>query len=271
MKLRHASFPFVMALLTFLGSAFLLLPLVVIVVSSFGEDTYLRFPPRGFTLDWYKELLELGDFVGPLWVSIQLGVAVAVTSAICGAMAAYALSRSLTLFKASVESALLAPVLLPTLIIGLALLVLFNRLNVTNAWLTLFFGHVVVTLPFVLQTTSSTLATLSPRLELAGMSLGARPLAVLTTIVAPLAMPGIIAGGIIAFALSFDEFVVSVLLAQGPVTPFPVQLFQYMRFSVSPVLAAMSTLLIVATSVIILAFHKIVGLETLFGAPRWRR
>lgn len=267
---RGSSFPLVMGVLTALGAGFLLLPLVVIVASSFGKDTYLRFPPRGFTLNWYADLLSLTEFAGPLWVSARLGVGVALSSAIGGAMAAYALNRSFPRLRASIENALLAPVLLPTLIIGLALLILFNRLNVTNAWFMLFFGHVVVTLPFVLQTTSSTLATLSPRLEHAAMSLGARPFAVLTRIVAPLAMPGIIAGGIIAFSLSFDEFVVSVLLAQGPVTPFPVQLFQYMRFSVSPVLAAVSTLLIVATSLVIVVFHKIVGLETLFGSPRRR-
>lgn len=268
---RPTNFSLVMGLLTIAGAGFLMLPLVVIVASSFGEDTYLRFPPRGFTLDWYVALLGLSDFVGPLWVSIRLGIVVALTSAICGAMAAYALNRSLPSVRALVENVLLMPVLLPTLVIGLALLVLFNRLNVTNAWLMLFFGHVVVTLPFVLQTTSSTLATLPPRLEQAAMSLGARPSSVLMRVVAPLAMPGIIAGGIIAFSLSFDEFVVSVLLAQGPVTSFPVQLFQHMRFSVSPVLAAVSTLLIVSTTLIIIVFHKIVGLETLFGSPRWRR
>jgi ABC-type spermidine/putrescine transport system permease subunit II len=102
------------------------------------------------------------------------------------------------------------------------------------------------------------------------MTLGARPFAVLTRIVLPLMLPGMFAGGIIAFSLSFDEFVISVLLAQGPSTTFPVQLFQYMRFSVSPIVAAISTILILATLLILIVFHRVAGIETLFGSRRPR-
>lgn len=246
-------------------STFLILPLVVIVAASFGTDPFLKFPPTGVTLDWYRKMLELREFAQPLWVSLRLGALVAVLAAIAGTLAAYALARQPGLKRYGAEQLFLLPIILPSLVVGLSLLVLFNMLGVNNAWVALTLGHIAVTMPLVFQTSGVLAATLDRNLEYAAMTLGARNGTVIARIVLPLLRPAVVAGLVMAFALSFDEFVISILLANGGVTTFPVALFSYMRFSVSPTLAAVSTVLILATCFITLVLHKLVGLEVLFG------
>jgi putative spermidine/putrescine transport system permease protein len=267
-QLSRWSFSLVGAAMVTTVSAFLVLPLLSIIASSIGEDAFLRFPPRGFTLSWYERMLHLDQFITPLWVSLRLALVVAVLSAVSGALAAYAIARARWLRSAGIDTVLILPIILPSLVVGLALLVLFNLMGITNPWLTLIFGHVAVTLPLVLQTSTSLVATLDRNFEHAAMTLGAKPMTVTRLIVLPLLRPAIIGGLIMAFALSFDEFVISILLAHGGVSTFPVQLFQYMRFSVNPTVAAISTVLIAATCLIVFALSRVVGLDTLLGLKK---
>ena len=265
MRNGRRTFTAVVALSVAAISAFLVLPLVVIVAASFGTDPFLKFPPTGVTLDWYRKMLELREFTQPLWVSLRLGIVVAVLAAVAGTLASYAMVRQPGLKRYGIEQLFLLPIILPSLVVGLSLLILFNMLGVTNAWVALTFGHIAVTMPLVFQTSGVLAATLDRNLEYAAMTLGARNGTVIGRIVLPLLRPAVVAGLVMAFALSFDEFVISILLANGGVTTFPVALFSYMRFSVSPTLAAISTVLIVATCIVTVALHKLVGLETLFG------
>jgi putative spermidine/putrescine transport system permease protein len=264
------SFAIVGAAWVALVCAFLLLPLLVIVGASFGTDAFLKFPPTGLTLGWYEKMLGLEEFAAPLWVSVRLGAAVAILAAISGSLAAFALARAPALRRYGVEAAFLLPIVLPSLVVGLALLVFFNLLGITNPWATLILGHTAVTMPLVFQASASLAQTLDRNLEFAAMTLGARPRTVLARIVLPLLRPAIVAGLIMAFALSFDEFVISILLSNSGVTTFPVALFTYMRFSINPTLAAISTALIAGTCVVVFVLHRLIRLETLFGlkAPR---
>jgi putative spermidine/putrescine transport system permease protein len=261
----RSSFTIVGAVWVTLAAAFLVLPLVVIVGASIGNDPFLKFPPTGFTLSWYDKMLGLNDFIQPLWVSLRLGAAVAILSAIGGALAAFAVARVPKFRKYGVEAIFLLPIALPSLVVGLALLVLFSLIGFANSWVMLIFGHVAVTMPIVFQTSGVLAATLDRNLEFAAMTLGARPRTVITRIVLPALRPAIVGGMVMAFALSFDEFVISILLANGGMTTFPVALFTHMRFSVNPTLAAISTGLIAATCVVVYLLHKAVGLDALFG------
>lgn len=262
------SFAFVGTVWVTLVAAFLLLPLLVIIGASFGTDAFLKFPPTGVTLAWYEKMLGLEEFVRPLWVSLRLGIVTAVLAAIAGSLAAFSLARAPELRRYGVEAAILLPIVLPSLVVGLALLVLFNLLGISNPWATLILGHAAVTMPLVFQTSAALAGTLDRNLEFAAMTLGARPRTVIARIVLPLLRPALVAGSIMAFAISFDEFVISILLSQGGVTTFPVALFTYMRFSVNPTLAAISTALIIGTCMVVFALHRLIGLETLFGLRR---
>jgi len=266
--LWHSSFRLAGIGLVATVSAFLILPLIVIIGSSFGTDAYLKFPPTGFTLGWYQKMLGLREFASPIGVSLRLGLVVAVLSGVSGTLAAFALARSPRLRKMGIEGAFLLPIVLPSLVIGLSLLVFFNLLGLNNPWITLILGHVAVTMPLVFQTATSLTSTLNRDLELAAMTLGARPRTVVLRVVLPSLRPAIVGGAIMAFALSFDEFVISILLSQGGVTTFPVSLYTYMRFSVNPTLAAISTTLIMGTCLVIFVLHRTVGLEILFGLKR---
>ena len=265
---RRGGFHLVGGACVALVSAFLVVPLVVIVAASVGSDPFLKFPPTGFTLSWYEKMLGLTEFLQPLWVSVRLGAIVALLASVSGALAAYALARAPGLRLYGAEAAFLLPIILPSLVVGLALLVFCNLLGITNAWITLILGHVAVTMPLVFQTTGALAATLDRNLEYAAMTLGARPRSVVLRIVLPLLRPAIVGGLVMAFALSFDEFVISILLANGGVTTFPVSLFAYMRFSVNPTLAAISTVLIFGTFLVVFALHRTVGLDVLFGLQR---
>jgi putative spermidine/putrescine transport system permease protein len=265
-----SSFGVVGAATVVIVSIFLILPLLVIVLSSFGTDAYLAFPPSGFTTVWYRRLLDLSEFLASLGVSVRLAIAVAVLSSFGGVLAAYAFGRVPVLRKSGAESLFLMPIILPSLVIGLALLVLFNRLGISNAWLMLTLGHVAIALPIVLQMSTPLVATVDRNVEAAAMTLGARPGTVLRKIVLPLLRPAIAGGIVLSFALSFDEFVIATLLSNGGVTTFPVQLFQYMRFSINPTVAAISAMLIAITGLLAWALHRLMGLETLFGLPSKR-
>jgi putative spermidine/putrescine transport system permease protein len=267
-RIRRSSFAVIGAMWVTLIAIFLVLPLVVIIGASIGKDPFLKFPPTGFTLAWYDKMLGLSEFATPLWVSLRLGVAVAVLAAIGGALAAFAVARAPRLRRYGVEAIFLLPIVLPSLVVGLGLLVLFSLLGYANAWVMLILGHVSVTMPIVFQTSGVLTATLDRNLEFAAMTLGARPRTTFIRIVLPALRPALVSGMVMAFALSFDEFVISILLSTGGMTTFPVALFTYMRFSVSPTLAAISTVLIVATCLIAFALHRVVGLDVLFGLKR---
>src|SRR5690606_35612098 len=120
-RLATSSFSFAGAGLVIAISAFLVLPLVVIIASSFGEDAFLRFPPTGFTLSWYERMLELEQFIDPLGISLRLAAIVAVLSAIGGSLAAYAIARTPRLRSAGLENLFILPIILPSLVVGLAL------------------------------------------------------------------------------------------------------------------------------------------------------
>ncbi len=261
----------IMAGLTGLAALILLLPLVIVVLSSFDAVSYLRFPPRSFSLAWYHHLFTLQQFVEPLWISLQLAVWIAAIVTLCGTLAAFALQRAFVRGGSVLAGLFLAPMVLPSLVTGLSMLVLFSLFNINNGRFTLGLGHVVVTMPFVLQMLSGVVRSTNPRLELAAMTLGAPPRVVLWRVILPAVRPGMAAAAIVAFALSFDEFIVSVLLARGGTTTFPIELFQFMRFSVSPVVAAISTLMIIFTLIFIIVFHRFAGIETLLGLPVQRK
>lgn len=264
-RLSRLSFQLVLQILIWTTCALLLLPLIVIVAASFGTDSFIRFPPRGFTLKWYADIQLLRQFADPFVLSLKLAFGVALICGVLGALTALSLQRSFVRAGRYLENVFLAPVLLPTLVVGLSLLMLFSFVGLRNSWLTLLIGHLVVTMPFVIQLCFGLVHSLNARLEHAAMTLGATPSETLVKVVLPAMRSGIIAGGLIAFSLSFDEFVVSILLSRAGATTFPVEMFQYMRFSANPTVAAVSSLMIAGTLVLIWIFHRLVGIEVLFG------
>lgn len=243
----------------------LLAPVLIVIVISFSSDSFIVFPPSGASLQWYGRLLANETLMRGLRLSAVIAAIVAVLSLVVGVPAAYALARIRLPAVAALKAFFLAPLLLPTLVIGLALLMALQPLRLTATLTGLVLGHMVVTVPFVIRLMVTTFSTLPDDVEAAASSLGASPWRVFRRITLPLALPGLAASAFLAFLLSFDETVISLFLSGPRASTLPVEMVRYVEGRTDPMVAALSTLLIVGTLVVILVVERLIGVMRAIG------
>jgi putative spermidine/putrescine transport system permease protein len=238
---------------------FMLAPILVVIPVSFSETPYLVFPPRGFSLRWYANFFATRELADSLWTSLHLA---AWTTAICtvlGTMAAVALMRYHYPGREALRTLLMAPLVMPRLVLGIALLMFLAKTFLSGRFGGLLLAHVVVALPYVIRTVGASLVGLDRALEEAAQSLGAPPLLTFRTVTLPLLKPGILAGAIFAFVTSFDELVASLFLTGPRLTTLPVQIYTYIEYTSDPTIAAISVVLIALTTAVVLVTERIVG------------
>ena len=250
--------------------AFLLAPIVVVIVVSFGDAAYLQFPPRRLSLRWYTDLGEYPDFVRSFWLSLGLAAATTAVSGVVGTLGAFALVRHRFPGRDLLGALVMAPAALPGLVTGIALLQFFSLFRTEPSFWRLLLGHVVVTLPYVVRSVAAVLTGLDRSLEEAARGLGATPFAVTRLVTLPLIKPGVIAGAVFAFILSFDNVVVSIFLTTPRLVPLPIQIYNYVESSAKPIIASISTLQIAAIVVMLLVAERLVGFSRHYvgGAER---
>jgi putative spermidine/putrescine transport system permease protein len=254
----------IIRLLATCGYGFLLAPLLVVTVLSVTSDPYLTFPPPGFSLRWYAALAGNAEILTAALNSVVLGLIVTALALLAGVPAALAVARRQA--PSWVAGALSLPLLLPTLVIGLALLMVLQPLGLLASWPGLALGHLMVVLPFVVRLMVSAFQGLPPQLEEAASTLGARPLQGFWLVTLPLAAPGAIAAAVLSFLLSFDETVISLFLVGPRLTTLPVALFHYAETRVDPLLAALAVVLIVLALAIVLLVDRLVGFTRTIGS-----
>ena len=252
-----------MRLLAAAGYGFLLSPLAVVLVLSFSSGQYLTFPPPGFSLRWYGELLGSAPVLEAAWRSVILALLVTAVAVATGFPAALAVARGGA--PRWVALLLALPLLLPTLVIGLGLLMVLQPLGLLATWPGLALGHLMVVLPFVVRLLVTAFEAMPPDLEAAAATLGARPLASFLLVTLPLAAPGAVAAATLSFLLSFDETVISLFLVGPRLTTLPVTLFRYAETRTDPMLAALAVSLIGLTLLIVLAVDRLVGVTRALG------
>ncbi|WP_417264633.1 ABC transporter permease [Celeribacter sp.] len=240
---------------------FLLAPLLVVVGVSFTAGDYISFPPEGFSLRWYEKVLTEGRYTAAALTSLSVAVPVTIASAILGAATAIALHRRLLPGSGVISGLFLAPIVLPSIILGLGLLMLWSRSLGPTSILTVFVGHLVLALPYVIRTTLAVLSTSDPFLEEAARTMGAGPWRSLWRVTVPQCLPGVAAGAFFAFNISFDEAVVSLFLRSPEVVTLPIQIYTQLEFSPDPSIAAVSSLMIGLTIVLIVLIERAVGLQ----------
>ena len=245
------------------GYAFLLAPLLVVCVLSFTSGQYLSFPPPGVSLRWYGALAANAEVLRAALNSLVLALIVTVAALLAGLPAALAVARRQV--PAWVAGALSLPLLLPTLVIGLALLMVLQPLGLLATWPGLALGHLMVVLPFVVRLMVAAFSALPPDLEDAAATLGAPPLRAFLLVTLPLAAPGAVAAATLSFLLSFDETVISLFLVGPRLTTLPVALFHYAESRVDPLLAALAVTLIGITLVAVLAVDRLAGFTRTIG------
>lgn len=248
---------------------FLLAPIIIVVIAAFNSGEYLKFPPEGFSLRWFRALLASEPFIDAFLFSLRLAVIVTILATTIGTAAALYVTRYSRRYRGAIQLMLIAPLPVPAILTGIALLIFIYATDIsTNSFINLIIGHTIITLPYVFLTVSTVLVGFNRSLEEAARSLGAGPWTTFYRVTLPLLKGGIVSGAVFAFIISFDEFPISLLLAGVGSTPLPLQLFDYLRFSFDPTAAAVSTVTILMTVVVVLITERLVGLDSLYNRGR---
>lgn len=248
-------------------ACYLLMPLLVIIPMSWSESAYLNFPPEGFTLQWYEKFLTDENWMGALRNSLVVGLLSALLSTVLGTLGALALVRGKFPFRGAVMGVLLAPMIVPFVIVGLAVYITFLGLGWTQTIHGFVLVHTALGVPYVLINVVAALGSVDPRLEMAAMNLGASPLGTFFRITLPLILPAVFAGALFAFITSWDEVVVAIFLSGSEVTTLPVKMWSGIRVQIDPTIAAISTI----SLIVILAAFLCQGVLGLLHAVARRR
>jgi putrescine transport system permease protein len=238
-----------------LGLAFLYLPIAILVIYSFNASRLVTVW-GGWSTRWYVELLNDRDMLDAAWTSLRIAALSATAATVLGTLAAVTLVRAgrfpgRTLFSAMI----FAPLVMPEVITGLSLLLLFVALNVDRGFWTVTFAHTTVTLSFVTVVVQSRLLGFDRSLEEAAMDLGCPPLKTFLTVTLPLIFPAIAAGWMLAFTLSFDDLVIASFSTGPGASTLPMRIYSQVRLGVKPEINAICTIMIsvVALGVVIAA------------------
>lgn len=227
--------------------AFLVFPTVLIVPISFSSTSFLKFPPPGYSLQWYRAFLGDPKWIDATSFSLQIAALTTLSSAVIGTMAAIALVRGRLPARRAIETLLLAPLIVPHIIVAIAVYAQFAPLGLTGTRLGFVLIHTALSVPYVVLVVSAALQRLPPSLEMAGLNLGASRLRCFREITLPLIAPSLAAGAVFAFLASFDETVVSFFISGVEHKTVTRKLLEDIEFNLSPVIAAASTIFVVAT------------------------
>jgi len=226
--------------------AFMYIPILVLVTFSF-EKSRLAVKLTGFTLDWYTKLFHNQDIAMALANSLIVAFIAVIFSTIMGTMAAVGLTRLHFKGKGAYRGLLILPIIIPEIAMAVAALILFIAINVPLGLATVVVSHIVFCVAYVTLTVMGRMEGLDPRLEEAAQDLGASPLTAFFRVTLPLLSPGIVAGALLAFVLSLDDFVITQFTAGVGSTTLPLRIFSMVKFGVSPEINALSTLMILVT------------------------
>ncbi|MCU0938238.1 MAG: ABC transporter permease [Burkholderiaceae bacterium] len=261
-RIERGSFNLVIGLLSAVAIALLTAPTIVVLITSFTNGFSLKFPPPGYSLRWYEALFTQSP---ELWSaalrSVQVALLATALAAVLAVAAALALARQPSGWARLADSVFMSPLMLPTLALGLALLMTFNVLGVPLSFWTLVIGHVAITTPYILRTTIASLLQLDPVLLQSARSLGAGAAFTFRTVTLPLVLPGVAAGAFIAFMASFDNVAISLFLADARSEMLPIRMWHNIESNLDVRTAAVSGVLIAVTVAALVLMERLVGIS----------
>lgn len=246
---------------------YLAAPFIVILPASLSDSAFLQFPPENWSLRWYENFLT-----DPIWVqsalaSLRIAVIVMLVSVALGTLCALGMVRGRYPFRSAVSAIVLAPLLVPYVITGLAVYAVFLRFGLTETTIGFVLVHSALAVPYVTVNVAAALVQFDRRLELAAANLGAGPADTFLRVTLPLIAPSMCSGALFAFVISWDEVVVSNFLAGPLLTTLPVQMWSGVRVQIDPTVAAVSGLLLL----IVIAVFSGTVLTRAVRARRFRR
>ncbi len=250
-----------------LGFIVLLLPVLIVVLAGLNSGDHLTFPPEGISGRWIVEFFKSSEFLDAYVFSLWLAVVTMVISTVIGTMAAIVLVRCVFPGRNLLRVYFLSPLILPGIVLGLALYVFYISMDwgLARTLPGLIIGHVLVTCPYVIGTVSAALFNFDTSLEEAARSLGAGPLKAFMKVTLPNIGPGVAAGSIFAFIVSFGQFDVSLFLSTPNYTPLPIALYISLRYTFEPTAAAAGIFAIALVVISMLITAKIVDIRRFAG------
>jgi putative spermidine/putrescine transport system permease protein len=234
---------------------FLLLPILVIVPLSFSASSFLAYPMPGWSLQWYRELFNAPEWVRAAQNSFIVAPAATLIATVLGTLTAVGLARVSFPGKGLLMSVLIAPMVVPIVVVGVACYLFFARIGLADSYIGLIIVHAALGAPFVVTTVLATLQGYNQNLTRASLSLGAGQLETFRRVTLPVIAPGVISGALFAFATSFDEVVVTLFIAGPSQVTLPRQMFTGIRENINPTIAAVATLLTIFTTGLMLALE----------------
>lgn len=230
---------------------FLYAPIVILVIFSFNNSELPSFPLSGFTLHWYHQFLGNADLKGALWTSAIVAALSSAAAVMLGILASIALVRRRFRGKSPVSALLLSPLVIPLVVFGISLLLLFHAIGLQRSILTVVVGHIVISLPYTVLVLMPRLQQIDVSLEEAAYDLGASRLRTFRSITLPLILPAVVSAYLIAFTTSFDEYAVASFVV-GPRVTFPIYLYSALRFpSQLPQVIAVAVVVITVSLVVV--------------------
>ena len=256
----------VVSLLAVAWSVFLVLPLALVVIVSFTSSDYMVFPPASLSLRWYLETARLPWFRNALGNSLLISIVATLFAIVVGLLFARAMLRVRPSVRAAAELVVYSPLYIPSVMIGFGIFNMAILLSMQDygIW-RMIVAHIVIALPFVVRSIWASLVGVDASLEEAAHSLGATPRQTLLHVTIPSVAPGIVAGGFLAFAYSFNEIVISAFLTTPVSKTLPVELMAHIEYQHDATPAAISSILIILMFFIFQIVMKVGGMKAIIG------
>jgi putative spermidine/putrescine transport system permease protein len=250
--------------------AFVVAPLVIVLWVSFFANKIVGFPPTGYTVHWYAKAWSISDFRDGFVTSIEVGLCATVIALVIGVPAALALARSEFRGKSVINTMLLSPMLIPGIVAGCAVYVYYIQIEMFSTWQIaatlpgLIAAHTLLAVPWVIRLVSASLVSVGANVEEAAMNLGATPWTTFRRVTLPLARPGLVAGALFSFIVSFTDLEKSLFLVGPGRTTLPIAILNYLEWNLDPTVAAVATVQIVIIGAALILSNRYVKLSQVF-------
>lgn len=243
---------------------FIIAPLVMVIAVSFTSNGYLSLPTDGLSLRWFYAILDNPDFIDAFWMSVWLAFISASIAVMISVPASLAIARHKFFGRDAISAFLLSPLMIPHLVMGVAFLQFYSTVGIGGTFFGLVSAHVVLVTPYALRLALASVTGMSNDAENAALTLGASKFTVFRRITFPLILPGVAGGWLLSFIQSFDELTMSVFVASPSTQTLPVKMYHHIEQTIDPLIASVSTVLIVLTFLVMLVLDRFYGLDKIF-------
>lgn len=246
-------------------SALMVAPIVVVLAVSLNSGSFLTFPPASLSTRWFVQVMTDPTWRDSLWLSLRIGAAVSVLSTALGIATALGLRAMKNTASSALQTFFLSPLMLPTVVIGLALMQFYESIGLRASLMTVTLGQSLIAVPYVIRLVLASFSGVDVRIERAAAILGANPVQVFLQVTFPLIRHAALAGALFSFIVSLDDVNIALFLSDIHTTPLPVQLFSYIEQNADSLGAAAASILVLLASLAVFVCDRLVGIQWLFG------